>query len=363
MVAKSRVMFQNKEDECALGKNSIIGETFGNKVRRSSAAIIPSGNSERIKGCLQNVAKQTVPFDRIIIAVWGEDPEQRQQVISRATSTLQNVEIVESEGDTRPESNLNHAIRHLSRQPTDRVAFLNDDTFLDERWHESMQHAAQSDGESVSHASVVFFKSFPNLVQGAGHILINTKPRDHEYRKAISEPFDPPPLCPCGNSAFVPWGALEEIQRRDSGVWDPDFVRWQSCFDFGLKLQLCGCGCLLVPSAHAIHEGYLDKSLRGEKLKAEEVKMQLRSRLFLYGKFFPQQERKEAIDILEGSLDRWAQGGYPHAENLSGDLIRSIYAEAEIEARGLLEKASAKWLELVGRVDPQLRRRWLFGKG
>jgi GT2 family glycosyltransferase len=332
------------------------------KVRYSSAAVIPSGNPVRIKDCLERLARQTVPFDRIIVAVWGQNPEQEQQVISLATSTLQNVEIVESEEDTRPESNLNNAIRHLSRNPTNRVAFLNDDTFLDERWHESMQYAAQRDGEKVSHASLVIFKSFPNLVQGAGHILIKAKPRDHEYKKTISGPLDSQPLCPCGNSAFVPWGALEEILNRDSRVWEPDFIRWQSCFDFGLKLRLSGCGCRLVSSARAIHEGYLDKSLRGEKLKAEEVKMQLRSRRLLYGKFFPEEERKEAVDILERSLERWAQSGYPHAEDVSGDLVRSIYTMAKMEAKGLLEKVSLEWLELVGRIDPRLRRRWLFGE-
>ncbi len=274
------------------------------------------------------------------------------------------IEVVESKMDVRPETNLNNAIRHLSHQPTDRVAFLNDDTLLDDHWHESMQQAAQKDGDHVVHASVVLFKFFPNFVQSAGHILYNSKPRDHEYRKMISGLADTSrPLCPCGNSAFVPWNAIEEIQGRHSEVWDPDFIRWQSCFDFGLKLRLCGYDCRLVPSARAIHEGYLDKSLRGQKLKDEDVKIQLRSRIFLYGKFFPVEERGEAMRILETSLDRWARSGYPHAEkDVKGNRIWSIYEWAKTEAKSLLMKTSTDWPELLKRMDVQFRRRWLFGE-
>ena len=330
----------------------------------SSTAIIPSGNPERVDGCLQRLVRQTVPFDRIIIAVWGTSIKEREEVSRRAHSVLRSAEVVESGTDVRPETNLNNAIKYLSNRPTNRVAFLNDDTLLDDHWHESMQQAAQKDGDHVVHASVVFFKFFPNFIQSAGHILYNSKPRDHKYRKMISGLADASqPLCPCGNSAFVPWNALQEIQRGHPEVWDPNFIRWQSCFDFGLKLRLRGYDCRLVSSARAVHEGYLDKSLRGQKLKDEDVKIQLRSRIFLYGKFFPEKERKEAMKILESSLDRWARGGYPHAgRKVKGDVIRSMYACAKIEAKNLLEKTSTEWLQLLSCLNVQLRRKWLFGE-
>ncbi len=331
-------------------------------MKLSSAAIIPSGNSERIKECLQHLAKQTVPFDRIIVAAWGQNAQRKQQVLRAAISTIENVEIVESENDRRPETNLNNGISYLSGRPTNRVTFLNDDTLLDKKWHESMQQAAIHDGDKVAHATVVMFKSKPNLIQSAGHILGNAKPREFEYKKITLETSkDKRPLCPCGNSAFVPWSAIEQIRKMDPHVWDPNFIRWQSCFDFGLKLQLCGYDCHIVPSARAIHEGYLDKSLKGEKLKKKDVKDQLRSRLLLYDKFFPNSERKKAMKILEKSVRRWSQKGYPHAENVNGDLIKCLLERAQIESKDLLENTSHLWIGLVNRLDVQARRRLLFG--
>jgi hypothetical protein len=106
-------------------------------------------------------------------------------------------------------------------------------------------------------------------------------------------------------------------------------------------LRLCGCQCRLVPSARAIHEGYLDKSLRRYKLKEEEVRIELRSRLLLYNKFFPDQERKQVMDILEESVGFWSQEGYPHAnKQIKGDLLRSSFEWAQVESNRLIESTS-----------------------
>jgi GT2 family glycosyltransferase len=333
-------------------------------MKLTSAAIIVSNNPERIEECLQYVAKQTVPFDRIIIIAWSRYPQQKQEIVNRATCTIKNVEIVEPRNDTRLESNRNKAITYLARNPTDSVAFLDDDIFLDERWHEAMQRAAKYDGDTVSHATLVVFKSNRNLVQSAGHILNNTKPLDLGYKKQkvtyLSKTEKP--LCPCGNCAFVPWSAIEQIQKIDPEIWDPNFDKWQTCFDFGLKLRLCGYDCHLVPSARAIHEGYLDKSVRGQKLKEKDIKNQLKSRLLLYSKFFSKDERKGAMRILEESVNRWSQNGYPHAEDhIRGDCLKCLLKCAQSEAKDLLEITSDVWLKLVNRLDVQSRRRLLFG--
>jgi GT2 family glycosyltransferase len=328
----------------------------------SSAAIIPTNNPERIKECLFFLLKQTMPFERIIIVPWGQDHEQKNEVITRAKNIINNVEIVVPAGDERPESNLNCAIRYLSRDPTDRVAFLNDDVFLDEKWHETVQDAAKNDGNRVSHATLVVFRSSPNLVQSAGHLLFNTRPHDLAYKKGFNElSMERDPLGPCGNSAFIPWNAIEEILRNEE-VWDPNFEHWQSCLDFGLKLQLCGCKCHLVMSARCVHEGYLDKSLNGMRLKENHIKKQLRSRLLLYGKFYPDEDRKEAIMILERSLNRWLIEGYPHGEpEIKADRLKTLFECARKESEALLGKISGVWLEMVICLDAQSRRKLLFG--
>lgn len=328
----------------------------------SSAAIIPTNSPELIEGCLLSLLKQTVPFKRVIIVPWGQDHDRKKAVINKAKNIIKDVEIVIPEGDERPESNLNLAIRHLSRDPTDRVAFLNDDVFLDERWHETVQNAAKQDGNKVSQATLVVFKSNPNLIQSAGHYLFNARPHDLAYREGFKGLLmGREPLGPCGNSAFIPWNAIEEILQKEE-VWDPNFDHWQSCLDFDLKLRLCGYQCHLVLSARCVHEGYLDRSLNGIKLKEDVVKGQLKSRLLLYGKFYPEEDRKKAITILEGSMKRWVIQGYPHGEpDVKGDRLEILFECARKESEVLLKKTSRVWLERMIRLNTQDKRRLLFG--
>lgn len=67
---------------------------------------------------------------------------------------IESVEVVESTKDHRPETNLNQAIMHLSRDPTNYIAFLNDDTYLHEQWHEAMQHASQSENGKTAYEGI-----------------------------------------------------------------------------------------------------------------------------------------------------------------------------------------------------------------
>jgi GT2 family glycosyltransferase len=328
----------------------------------SAAAVIPSNNPERIKRCFQHLVKQTVQFDRIIVVVWDRAMLNKQRVIESASRIISKVEIVESGFDTRPETNLNRGIRCLSTNPTDFVAFLNDDTYLDERWHESMQNAACNHGKKALYASVVQFDSNPNLIQSAGHFLNRSRPLDLHYKTRFQQVPDlPEPLCPCGNAAFIPWCAIEQIQEKEDQVWDPSFERWQSCFDFGLKMRLLGYDCHLISSAHALHDGYLDQILMGHLLEEKDVKNQLRSRLLLYGKFFPEAERKEALQLLERSVDRWERKGYPGSE-IKGDRIKSLFEIAQVESENLLKQSSHLWLERVERLDVQSQRKLLWGE-
>jgi len=327
-----------------------------------TAAIIPSNSSERIERCFQHLLRQTVQFERLILVAWGVTRLQGQKVIESAARIIRNVEVVEAGPDTRPEINLNAGITRLSKNPTDYVAFLNDDTYLDEKWHESMLKAGCSGGRRALYASVVQFVSDPRLVQSAGHVLNRSRPHDFHYKESTRQVRRlPSPLCPCGNAAFVPWDAIERVWKRDSQLWDPAFERWQSCFDFGLKMRLSGYDCHLIPSAHALHDGYLDHILTGGSLEERDVKNQLRSRLLLYGKFFPEKHRREAIQLLEGSLGRWRSNGYP-GSRVKDNRITSLFETAEAESRKILGSiTSYPWLEMIERLDAQSQRKLLFG--
>jgi len=329
----------------------------------STAILVPSNSPERIERCFQCLSVQTVPFDRVVLVVWGESSHQKQEVVTRARGAIKNFEVVGSGSDIRPETNLNLGLAHLSYFPPGYVAIINDDTFLHERWNETVQEAAQCHGTNMAYATVVFFQNCPGLVQSAGHILKDARPHDQQYKVAIEQLSNrSKPLCPCGNAAFVPWELIEKIWEKDGEVWDAKFERWQSCFDFGLKMWLCGFGCSLIPSAQALHNGYLDNILAGRRITDEDVKKQLRSRLLLYSKFYPLEERSQAMGLLRASVERWAQRGYPGAaDDIKGDRIRSIYDIAKNEFLRLREMVNPVWLDLMGRLDGQTRRSLLFG--
>ena len=327
----------------------------------TSAAIIISNNPVQIDNCLSHVANQTVPFSRILVVAWGQE-NLKQQVIQKAVSVISNAEIIDPDNDTRLENNRNKAISHLIEKPTDRVAFLDDDTLIENNWLEVMRCAAMQDGDKISHATVVKFNSQPFCIQSAGHCLDNASPLDLAYGKCINFPITAIPLCPCGNSAYIPWRALVDIHDRDQEIWDPDFDQWVTCFDFGLKLQLCGYGCKLVPSAFATHQGYLDKSIRNQKLCKNKVMKQLRSRLLLYFKFYPSPDRESATDQLNKSLDRWRINGYPHAEaEIKGEKLVELFCSARIGAKKLAKTKSKIWLELMSNLVSSQRRNLLFG--
>jgi hypothetical protein len=126
-------------------------------------------------------------------------------------------------------------------------------------------------------------------------------------------------------------------------------------------MRLLGYDCHLIFSAHALHDGYLDQILMGHLLEEKDVKNQLRSRLLLYGKFFPEVERKEALQFLERSVDRWERKGYP-GTGIKGDRIKPLFEIAQVESGNLLRQSSHLWLERVERLDVQLQRKLLFGE-
>ena len=186
------------------------------------------------------------------------------------------------------------------------------------------------------------------MVQSCGHIFPDGKPYDLHYKESVSKVTnEAQPLCPCTNSAFVPWSALQEIAVIDHNYFDLLFKR-MTCFDLGLKLRLLGYGCELIPTARATHSGYLQENDIGEKRVLEE----LRSRLLLYKKFLPYEEHQNAMRTLQKRIE-CQKKNYPRS-TISGKRLRLLFDNVSQYVAGI--KTNPRWKELAEALPQGLRR-------
>ncbi len=317
-----------------------------------TAVIIVSDNAQRIKDCLEKVKDQTSPFEIIIIVGWGKE---RTQVFEKARSIIIDIIEIEADKDTTLEANRNKAINYIinEKENIDRVAFIDDDTLIDKDWHKEMIKAAIRDGDKIAHSTLVKFFSNQEMIQSAGHIFKNYKPFDVAYKD--STPINIEPICPCGNSAFVPWNAIMDIKKIDDNVWDPSFDQWMTCFDFGLKLKLCGYNTKIANTASATHEGYLNNLYNGKKLNELQVFKQIRSRFLLYRKFFPENEYNNAILVFKESYQTWINNGHPSFEyHIIGQRLECLINDAKMKAEEIYKlKCNSIWKEKMKKMTKE----------
>lgn len=318
-----------------------------------TAVIIVSESVQRIKDCLEKVKDQTSTFNIIIIVGWGKE---RTLVIEKAKSIICDIIEIEPDKDTTLEANRNKAINYIINEKVniDRVAFIDDDTLIDKDWHLEMINAAKSDGDNIAHSTIVKFFSNQDIVQSAGHYFDNYKPLDIAYKKQPGN-IDKEPLCPCGNSAFIPWNAIIDIKKIDDNVWDPCFDQWMTCFDFGLKLKLCGYNTKIAKTASATHEGYLNNLYNGKKLNELHVFKQIRSRFLLYRKFFPENEYNNAIMAFKESYQTWINNGHPSFEDhIMGQRLECLINDAKMKAEEIYKlKCNSIWKEKMKKMTKE----------
>lgn len=328
------------------------------KKQQRAFLVLVSGKADRLQSAMDAINRQSVLFDKVVVIPWGDDKDIIEKIVkSQSIAT----EIVSRASDNTLEGSRNNALRSIAKEPPDWVAFIDDDTIIDPSWLCEMKKAADSLGNKFSFASLCRSSSNPNIVQSAGHILWESRPLDCSYRKpmsAICTSYSP--LCPCGNSAFVPWEAIKKIRDLDENVWDPRFEQWQTCFDFGLKLRLVGITCRLIRSALVSHEGLIER--KKGVLEQRDVMKQLRSRILLYDNFYPVPERTEAIESLKNRLhSKWKNEGYPGAKFLCGEKMVETFNSALAEEKNLIEGDANIWLKKIENIDEVRRRVLLFG--
>jgi GT2 family glycosyltransferase len=326
--------------------------------QRGAVLVLVSGALKMLKSAMEAICRQSMQFNKVVVIPWGDEGTEIKNFVK---SQPINTEIVSRSCENTLEGSRNNALRSITNNPPDWVAFIDDDTIIDPSWLYEMMGAGNALGNKFSLASLCISASNPNIVQSAGHILFEGRPLDCGYGKPVSAVCTSySPLCPCGNSAFVPWEVIEKIRDLDEDVWDPRFKQWQTCFDFGLKLRLVGISCRLVRSALVRHEGVNER--KKGVLAKEDVRKQLRSRILLYEKFYPVPERTEAIEVLKKRLhEKWKNTGYPNAKWLRGEEMVETFESALAEEKELKERGTNIWVQRMNNMDEVYRRALLFG--
>jgi len=278
---------------------------------------------------------------RIVLIPWGNKAEKIKEM------TPKRIEVFPSSSCKTLEGNRNKALSKLreSDKP-DYVVFLDDDTFLNPSWIDSMKAESALKKGYNAFASVVFEEGWGKM-QGQGHVFVNGAPRDRGFN---GNNLKRKVLCPCGNSALIRWEALEKIWEEGDEVWDPLFKQDQTCFDFGLKLVLTGSKTIIVPGAVAQHRGYLCKDENWYKANSyKKVQSQLVSRYLLYKKFLPKDLEDAAVNAVNQRIRKWIDKGYPGFEKwIKGNIVRQIVEEARncAEEKALNIKCT-KWKNLM----------------
>ena len=280
-----------------------------------------------LKLSLTRTQQQTLPFKKIVVVAWGTEIS----AIAKETSHFSLAEITEGGTIGNVSTHRNIGLERIRSMNPDYVAFVDDDTFLNDTWHEYAMQTAIHTVKTCSIGGVITFASNWTKVQSCGHLFSNYRPLDISYGVAQDEIVLPTPpesvssetfTCPCANSAFVPWTALECIHEIDGCYWDEKFSR-MTCFEFGFKMHRLGYGYVLAPGALATHNGYLHR----KNLRKEDIYDQIFSRIMLYRKFLADAECVRALADLGQRVIRWATNGYPHSP-LSGEEIVHIHETA-----------------------------------
>lgn len=212
-------------------------------VEGTIAVVVSSGKPKRFSEWMDECWPRLAMRVRLLIVPWGD---HWNAIKSLAPSTTEFP--LEGRPGSSFEHNANAAIDYLATaDPPSIVAFLDDDTIVGD----------------LADSSVVVHRG-EDRIQSCGHFFVRAAPRDI---LSITDAAARGVLCPCSNCTVVKWDLIVEIRAIDQSIWDPRFVQWQTCFDAGLKMLLCGGRTVLASEARAEHSGYLtwDKATKDQR--------------------------------------------------------------------------------------------------
>jgi GT2 family glycosyltransferase len=216
--------------------------------------VIVTHNAEAdVARCLEAVAQQTRPPDRIVLADAGSS-DGTLTAVERAQAQLRlPLEVVAFGSNVGFAVANNRAVERL--EDCSVVALLNPDAFPDSGWIAALLAAADSYPEAASFASRLMVAGSDGVVDGAGDVFhVSGLAWRHGHRQPLSTVRDA--LVP--RPVFSACAAAALYRRQDwtrVGGFDESFFCYAEDIDLGFRLQLLGRGCRYVPDAVAQHVG------------------------------------------------------------------------------------------------------------
>jgi len=135
------------------------------------------------------------------------------------------------------------------------------------------------------------------------------------------------------------WALVEQVREQEQFI-DEEIEHYWTCFDVGIKAQILGWTCKLVPDALVVDAGFDIDSHEAASAKAERLKQE--SRLALNLKYMPCELLPEALTAqLAGSAARMVKRG-------KGDLLAQAFRNLDQKRASLLTKRS-HWGQLAAR--------------
>ena len=195
--------------------------------------------------CLQSIASQRQPPDRVIIV----DNASTDDSLRRAEGILRNIKVIrlsENVGFARANN-----IAAESARDADALVLLNPDAFAEPDWLDALISAAERFPSAAAFASQMRLDAAPDCLDGTGdsyHVSGRAWRNGHGQPASAAPPRAIEVFAPCAAAALYRRAAFAEV-----GGFDERFFCYFEDVDLGFRLRLRGYRCMYVPDAIVRH--------------------------------------------------------------------------------------------------------------
>lgn len=226
------------------GLSTASGDIEPRSLLRVAAIIVNWHSNALLARCLEQLARQTIPFARILVV---DNASQPRPVLPSACAA----ELILLDTNTGFARGNNLAVALIP--DCDWVALVNPDAFLDEHWLEHMVAAVSRHPEAGSFACKLVQDGERTLLDGVGdvyHISGLCWRSGHGHALSYANLNEIEIFSPCAAAALYRRDVFTEV-----GGFDEDFFCYVEDVDLGFRLRLARYASVFVPLALAFHVG------------------------------------------------------------------------------------------------------------
>jgi GT2 family glycosyltransferase len=211
---------------------------------RTSLIIVNWNGRDLLEDCLPSLENQTITAEEIIVVDNGSNDDS----VEFLKISFPSVKVVALDKNYGFAKANNIGIR-LASGP--RIALLNNDTVVDSKWLEELNHALDNHPEVGFCASKMLMYRDPNIIDSAGDMLGIAKAYKRGHGRPNGTEFNEPEYVfgACAGAAIYRSEMLNDI-----GLFDETFVTNLEDVDLSFRAQLVGYKCMYVPSAVVYHK-------------------------------------------------------------------------------------------------------------